>query len=65
MFQGYNSKYCGDANIITPDRNNIMQLQIHYIKPINLENIEYYSPALALYIPLEYSEEMSKLVKKV
>lgn len=64
MFQGYNSKYCGDANIITPDRNNIMQLQIHYIKPINLVNIEYYSPALALYIPLEYSEEMSKLVKK-
>ena len=64
MFQGYNSKYCGDANIITPDRNNIMQLQIHYIKPINLDNIEYYSPALALYIPLEYSEEMSKLVKK-
>ena len=41
-----------------------MQLQIHYIKPINLDNIEYYSPALALYIPLEYSEEMSKLVKK-
>lgn len=65
MFQGYNSKYCGDANIIMPNRNNIMQLQIHYIKPINLENMEYYSPALALYIPLKYSEEMSKLVKKV
>ena len=64
MFQGYNSKYCGDADIITPDRNDIMQLQIHYIKPINLDNMEYYSPALALYIPLEYSEAMSKLVKK-
>lgn len=65
MFQGYNSKYCGDANIITPDRNEIMQLQIHYIKPKNLEYIDYYCPALALYIPLEYSEKMSNLVKKL
>ena len=65
MFQGYNSAYCGDANLITPDRNDIMQLQIHYIKPKNLNYIEHYSPALALYIPLEYSEKMSNLVKKV
>lgn len=64
MFQGYNSKYCGDANIIAPDRNNILQLQIHYIKPKNLEEINYYCPALALYIPLEYSERMYNLVKK-
>lgn len=65
MFQGYNSKYCGDANIITTDRTEVMQLQIHYIKPKNMTNIDYYCPALALYIPLEYSEKMSNLVKKI
>lgn len=64
MFKGYNSKYCGDANTIAQDRNNILQLQIHYIKPKNLEEINYYYPTLALYIPLEYSEGMYFLVRR-
>lgn len=59
---GHSSKYVGDRKI--PDYNpNIMQLQVHMIKPKNFE-IDYYSPCFAFYLPPNLSEEISKFVKR-
>lgn len=68
LFQGRNSNqnsptyYPGDSSMVTNDRCDIMQLQIHYIKPKNLTEYGFYSPALALYVPATYSSQMSQLV---
>lgn len=60
---GHSSKYIGDRKI--PDyKPNIMQLQVHMIKPKNSE-INYYSPCFAFYLPPDLSEEISKYVKRL
>lgn len=60
---GHSSKYVGDRKI--PDyKPNIMQLQVHMIKPKNSE-IDYYSPCFAFYLPPDLSEEISKFVKRL
>jgi len=71
LFQGRNpnkdsdSWYPGDGGMVADDRSNIMQLQIHYIKPKNRPEIDFYASALALYIPLEYAEKMDNLFGQV
>lgn len=68
LFQGRNSDqssqkyYPGDSSMVSNDRSDVMQLQIHYIKPLNRPEIDYYSPALAIYIPALYSAQMAHLV---
>lgn len=70
LFQGRNPNqnsptyYVGD-NAMTGQRPNVMQLQIHYVRPSNRNEIQYYSPTLALYIPQNYSEQMARLVGKI
>lgn len=67
LFQGRNpnvsspSYYSGDRSLVdkAPDH---MQLQIHFVKPTNIPTIDFYSPALALYVPDNCSNELSKLV---
>jgi len=67
LFQGRNPNissptyYEGDRSLVdkAPDH---MQLQIHYVKPTNIPSINFYSPALALYVPEECADELSKLV---
>jgi hypothetical protein len=68
LFQGRNPNqdsplcYPGDGGMVADNRNNVMQLQVHYVKPKNRPDIDFYASALALYIPLEYAEKMDKLV---
>ena len=60
---GYSTNYIGDRKI--PDQKpNVMQLQVHMIKPNNLE-INYFSPCFTFYLPPELSEEVSKYVKRM
>jgi len=60
---GYSTNYIGDRKI--PDQKpNVMQLQVHMIKPNNLD-IDYFSPCFAFYLPPELSEEVSKYVKRM
>jgi len=67
LFQGRNPNissptyYEGDRSLAdkAPDH---MQLQIHYVKPTNIPSIDFYSPALALYVPEDCAAELSKLV---
>lgn len=60
---GYSTNYIGDRKI--PDQKpNVMQLQVHMIKPNNLD-INYFSPCFAFYLPPELSEEVSKYVKRM
>lgn len=67
LFQGRNpnisspSYYEGDRSLVDKEPEHI-QLQIHYVKPTNLEGIDFYSPALAIYIPESCSQELSKMV---
>lgn len=67
LFQGRNpnisssSYYEGDRSLVDKEPDHL-QLQIHYVKPTNLEGIDFYSPALALYIPEGCSQELSKMV---
>jgi hypothetical protein len=67
LFQGRNpnisssSYYEGDRSLVDKEPDHI-QLQIHYVKPTNLEVIDFYSPALAIYIPESCSQELSKMV---
>lgn len=67
LFQGRNpnisspSYYEGDRSLANKEPEHI-QLQIHYIKPTNLLEVNFYSPALALYIPEQCAQELSKLV---
>ncbi len=67
LFQGRNPNvssptyYEGDRSLAdkAPDH---LQLQIHFVKPTNIPSIDFYSPALALYVPEKCAEELSKLV---
>lgn len=67
LFQGRNpnisspSYYEGDRSLVDKEPDHI-QLQIHYVKPTNIEGSDFYSPALAIYIPESCSQELSKMV---
>lgn len=69
LFQGRNPNvssptyYEGDRSL-SDNKPNHIQLQIHYVKPSNIDDIDYYCPVLALYIPQVCNEEFSKLVVK-
>lgn len=71
LFQGRNpnqdseSYYPGDSSMVTIERSDVMQLQIHFVKPKNMPEIDYYSPTLALYVPSAYSEKMERLVGQI
>jgi hypothetical protein len=68
LFQGHtpnidSSKYYpGDGAMILPDRDHVMQLQIHMIKAKNKPDRNFFAPAFALYIPLEYAEQMGRII---
>lgn len=69
LFQGRNpgdnsDLYPGDGAIIRMDRANYLQLQIHFVKPKNKPEIDFYSLAYALYVPRVYAEAMNKLLVK-
>lgn len=57
IFQPYNDHYIGDARLCDEHKDNI-QIQIHYVKPVNEEKGKYYSPALAIYIPDSYAADL-------
>ena len=60
---GHSSTYIGDRKL--PDQKpNIMQLQVHMIKPKDF-NTNYFSPCFVLYLPPLLSEEISKYVKRL
>lgn len=69
LFQGRNPNvssstyYNGDRSLVDkfPDR---VQLQIHYVIPTNITEVDYYAPILALYMPEKCSDSLSKLVVK-
>lgn len=67
IFQGSNREtgdpayYPGDRYL---EKNDRIQLQIHFIKPKNRPAINYHVPVIALYIPPSYNEVISKYVKK-
>lgn len=69
LFQGRNSNlnsptyYPGDRSMVD-DSPNSLQLQIHFVKPTNRPEIEYYCPVIALYIPEKYSEVFSQYITK-
>lgn len=71
LFQGRNPNqssptyYPGDSSMVTNDRSGIMQLQIHYISPKNLPEINLYSPTFALYVPTVYTAPMSLLIGQI
>ncbi len=45
--------YLGDRSTCN-DRPDKIQIQIHYIKPSNLSDVDYYSPAICIFIPNNY-----------
>lgn len=67
LFQGRNPNvnsptyYEGDRSLADKEPDHI-QLQIHFVKPTNNAYIDFYSPALALYVPASCSNELEKLV---
>jgi len=71
LFQGHNPNlssptyYPGDGAMILPDRDHVMQLQIHMVKAKNQPDRNFYAPALALYIPLEYAEQMGRIIGQI
>ena len=68
LFQGRNPNtksptyYPGDGAMVLPDRGHVMQLQIHMVKAKNIPGRDFAAPALALYIPPEYAEQMGKII---
>lgn len=70
LFQGRNPNlssptyYKGDRSLVdrAPDH---MQLQIHFVKPTNIPTVDFYSPALALYVPPNIATELERLVTRV
>ncbi len=67
LFQGRNpnissSKYYEGDRSLADKAPDHMQLQIHYVKPTNIPSIDFFSPALALYVPENCADELSKLV---
>lgn len=69
LFQGRNPNtasvdyYEGDRSLVNNKPNHI-QIQIHYVKPTNLAEYNYYSPVIAIYVPEACSEKLSRLVVK-
>lgn len=69
LFQGRNPNissslyYEGDRSLADKAPEHI-QLQIHFVKPTNLPEIDFYAPVLALYIPDNCARELEKLVVK-
>ena len=69
LFQGRNPNmssphyYEGDRSLADKKPEHI-QLQIHYVKPTNLPEVDFYTPVLALYIPDGCARELEKLVVK-
>lgn len=67
LFQGRNPNissplyYEGDRSLVNKEPEHI-QIQIHYVIPTNITDINFYSPVLALYIPEYCAEKLSKLV---
>ena len=67
LFQGRNPNvnsptyYEGDRSLADKNPDHI-QLQVHYVKPTNIPEIESYSPVLAFYVPEYCANELSKLV---
>lgn len=67
LFQGRNPNtssplyYNGDRSLADNEPEHI-QLQIHFVKPTNMPEIDYYAPALALYVPESCAAALSKLV---
>lgn len=55
--------YIGDRKIIDENPDNI-QIQIHMVKPNNLDYIDYYSPFFSIYIPIEISNKLAQLVTR-
>lgn len=69
LFQGRNPNlssptyYKGDRSLVDQAPNHI-QLQIHFIKPTNILTVDFYAPALALYIPPSIAIELERLVTR-
>ena len=67
LFQGRNPNvssamyYEGDRSLVNKNVNNI-QIQIHYVKPTNNDDVNHYSPVIALYVPEYCAEKLSNLV---
>lgn len=67
LFQGRNPNknsenyYDGDRSLVNTYPDNI-QIQIHYVKPNNISEINFYSPVLAIYIPEWCSKILSEFV---
>lgn len=67
LFQGRNPNlssplyYEGDRSLADSEPNHI-QLQIHFVKPTNMAYIDFYAPVLALYVPENCADKLSKLV---
>ena len=49
--------YLGDRHTCD-DRPEKIQIQIHYIKPSNKPEIDFYSPSLCFYVPNEYIDKI-------
>lgn len=67
LFQGRNpdisskNYYEGDRSFARISLTNI-QIQIHYVKPSNIVDIDFYSPVLAIYIPESCSSKILEYV---
>ena len=67
LFQGRNPNtssplyYEGDRSLVNKEPEHI-QIQIHCVKPTNIQETDYYSPVLALYVPERCAEKLSTLV---
>lgn len=67
LFQGRNPNisssfyYEGDRSLVNKEPEHI-QIQIHYVKPTNIDEIDFYSPVLALYVPDSCAEKLTNMV---
>lgn len=67
LFQGRNPNtaseryYEGDRSLVNEYPDHI-QIQIHYVKPTNRNDVDFYSPVLAIYVPESCSSLLAELV---
>ena len=67
LFQGRNPNiesplyYEGDRSLVNKEPEHI-QIQIHYVRPTNIDGIDFYSPVLALYVPDSCAEKLENMV---
>lgn len=70
LFQGRNPNtaspyyYDGDRSLADREPEHI-QLQIHFVKPTNMPDIDYFAPVLALYVPENCAAALSELVVRL